>query len=245
MARCPRPGACKTRLCPPLTPDEAADLYVAFLEDISRELSEWSFEGDLWVAWSDDEGDAGGAGDDEAASDEAASGPAAHEVPEALRRCFDAPFRFLRQQGDSLADRMDQVFAQLFRGGYQQVVMRNSDSPHLPPSLLTSAFDALNHQRGSLALGPDLDGGYYLVGLDVPPDGLLPQTMSTNSVLDDTVRNAGERGLRVELLDSFLDIDTVDDLLTFWLEFGGRADVRHWSTWKLLNDSTLIERLGA
>jgi len=213
-----------------LTADEAAELYVAFLEDIGRELPDASFEGDLWVAWVDED-----------ESDTAREAP----VPEALQRCFAAPFRFVQQRGSSLAARMDAVFGELFRRGYQQVVMRNSDSPHLPMPVLSSAFDALQHQRGSIALGPDLDGGYYLVGLDVPPDGLFPQAMSTGSVLEETVRNAEQRGLRVELLEPFLDIDTADDLLTFWLEFGGRADVRHWSTWKLLNDNPLIDRLGA
>src|SRR5688500_12653765 len=33
MAKTPHPGAVKTRLCPPLTPGLAADLYRAFLRD--------------------------------------------------------------------------------------------------------------------------------------------------------------------------------------------------------------------
>ncbi|HCP47170.1 MAG TPA: hypothetical protein DIU15_14095, partial [Deltaproteobacteria bacterium] len=84
MVKSPQPGACKTRLCPPLTPDEAAELYVAFLEDIGRELPDEAFEGDLWVAWADDSEK--GPGQDAA-------------VPETLQSCFGAPFRFLQQRG--------------------------------------------------------------------------------------------------------------------------------------------------
>ena len=45
MARAPVPGTCKTRLCPPLSPEDAAALYGAFLEDIARELEAWAGNG--------------------------------------------------------------------------------------------------------------------------------------------------------------------------------------------------------
>ena len=34
LAKAPRPGLVKTRMCPPLTPTEAAQLYGAMLDDI-------------------------------------------------------------------------------------------------------------------------------------------------------------------------------------------------------------------
>src|SRR3954447_13915301 len=38
MAKAPRPGFSKTRLCPPLHPDQAAALSAAFLRDITENI---------------------------------------------------------------------------------------------------------------------------------------------------------------------------------------------------------------
>lgn len=223
MARAPRPGRCKTRLCPPLLPEEAAALYRAFLVDLGRELREWPQACDRVLAWFDD-GEGG-------------------DPPAALLDAVGPGFRVLAQRGASLAERMENVLADLFAAGWTRIVMRNSDSPHLPMPRLEQAFDAL--ERSDVVIGPDLDGGYYLVGLRAPAPGLFPNTLSTPTVLDETHRNAVARGLGVELLEAFPDVDTADDLGTFWLEFGARADVREWETWRLLDHSDILERLAA
>ncbi len=220
MAKAPVAGTCKTRLCPPLTPEEAAELYAAFLEDLARELPQWADDCDLWLAW---------AGGDDAP----------------LRATFGTGFRFLAQRGETLTDRMEDVFARMLAAGYHAVVMRNSDSPHLPGPLLDAAFEALHGRpRGKLVLGPDLGGGYYLIGTDVSIDGVLPRTMSTSTVCQQTIDGAAA-GLSTALLDPFLDVDTADDLAMFWIEFGGRADVGHWSTYRFIAGSDLPARLEA
>jgi glycosyltransferase A (GT-A) superfamily protein (DUF2064 family) len=204
-----------------LTPEEAAGLYTAFLQDLARELPAWGAHCDLWAAW---------AGDDDTR----------------VRELFAPSFRFLQQRGATLTERMEDVFERMLSAGYHAVVMRNSDSPHLPTSILDDAFAALHARpRGKLVLGPDLGGGYYLIGTDVRIPGVLPRVMSTTSVLQQTVRGAEAAGLSTALLPEFPDIDTPDDLALFWLEFGGRADVRHWATWRFLEAADLPARLEA
>ena len=45
--------------------------------------------------------------------------------------------------------------------------------------LLDEAFEALSAgPPGRVVLGPDLDGGYYLVGLDVPPAGVQDRPLA-------------------------------------------------------------------
>lgn len=233
MAKVPYPGTCKTRLCPPLSPREAARLYGCFLEDLARELAAWPADVDVVIAWTDD---------DRRQPDTPA---ATDQPPELLRALFEADrYTFLRQQGASLTDRMEHVFSTLFARGYARVVMRNSDSPHLPLRFLDDAFAALAARPGRVVLGPDLDGGYYLVGGDADMGGVFPRVMSTDSVLDQTLAGAEQAGRAVHLLPTFLDVDTPDDLAAFWLEFGGRADVRHWATWKELDGHPALERLG-
>ncbi len=211
MAKEPRPGRVKTRLSPALTPTQGAALYAAFLEDLARELPRWDGSCDLWLAWADDDGDA-----------------------PSLHRLFEGPFRMIRQDGATLTDRMEQIFEALFARGHRAVVMRNSDSPHLPPRLLREAFEAVEGAAGTVVLGPDLDGGYYLVGMDAPHAGVFPRTMSTASVYEQTRAGAEDRGLRVVALDEFLDVDTPDDLAAFRLEFMDRPDTAHWATRRAL-----------
>ncbi len=70
--------------------------------------------------------------------------------------------------------------------------------------------------------------------------------MSTDSVLSETVAAARATGLHISQLKPFLDINTPDDLATFWLEFGHRADIRHWATWQVVNSediAILLEQL--
>ena len=221
MVKAPVPGRCKTRLCPPLSPELAADLYRAFLHDIARELSQWDGGCDLWVAWS--------------AEDE--------ELPADLQRIFSGPFRFLKQRGEDLTTRMEGVFERLLSSGYRQVLMRNSDSPQLPMKLLERAFRQLEDGPNRLVLGPDLDGGYYLIGLDRLPRGMLPATLSHDQVLEQTRAAAGRAGMTVVELERWLDVDTPDDLTTFWLEFSRQTAVRDWATRELLEHSPILELL--
>ena len=55
--------------------------------------------------------------------------------------------------------------------GQQRVVAFNSDSPHLPPSVLESAFEVL--ATHDVVVGPTHDGGYYLVGAKAAHPGLF------------------------------------------------------------------------
>ena len=213
MAKEPRPGRVKTRLTPPLTPAQGAALYGAFLEDLARELPRRDLGCDRWLAWADDDG----------------------EAPE-LHRLFSAGFRLLRQKGDTLTDRMEGIFEALFAQGYRTVVMRNSDSPHLPEAPMRDAFEALEARPGRLVLGPDLDGGYYLVGMDAPHRSVFPRIMSTESVFEQTRTAARDRGLDVVALPPFLDVDTPDDLAAFRLEFMDRPDTAHWATQRALEE---------
>ena len=115
------------------------------------------------------------------------------------------------QKGEGLAAGLTSVFAHFAAPGRQRVVAFNSDSPHLPASVLGSAFAALTGH--DVVVGPTHDGGYYLVGAKAAHPGLFDgDGIGTNSALDSLLARARGLQLSVAFTDPFYDIDVESDL---------------------------------
>jgi uncharacterized protein len=191
FAKEPRPGLVKTRLSPPLSPEEAAQLYHSFLQDILEEMARVP-EVRLAVAFSPPEGQV------------------------FFRGLAPPGTELFPQEGADLGGRMAQAFARGFAAGFGPVLLRGSDVPDLPAAVVSEAAEALAAGRAQVVLGPCPDGGYYLVGLSQPQPLLFQgPSWSSGTVLTDTLRLARELGLRVHLLPPWPDIDTYDNLQTF------------------------------
>lgn len=188
FAKRPWPGEVKTRLCPPLTPGQAADLYRCMLDDVLEATAEAARALDLEPLL-------------------AVSPPAAGAE---LVRGAPPEFRAIAQHGADLGARMARVAAELAAGGAGPILLRGSDNPALGVDCIAAACRAL--ESAELAIAPDLDGGYGLIGLQRPVPGLFDHPMSTASVLRDTTANAEARGLRVATLDAHFDLDGAADL---------------------------------
>jgi len=116
-------------------------------------------------------------------------------------------------EGD-LGDRLLLAFAQAFAQGAQSVVVIGADCPDLGPTLFAQAFSALT--RKNLVLGPAMDGGYYLVGLNRPAPALFSDIPWGNSeVLAATLKQAKELHLSIHLLEPLADVDRPEDLRHF------------------------------
>ena len=191
FAKEPRPGQVKTRLSPPLSPEEAAQLYHSFLQDILEEMARVP-EVRLAVAFS----------------------PLEAQV--FFRGLAPPGTDLFPQEGADLGERMAQAFARGFAAGFGPVLLRGGDVPDLPAAVVSEAAEVLAAGRDQVVLGPCPDGGYYLVGLSQPQPRLFQGPVwSSGTVLTDTLRLARELGLRVHLLPPWPDIDTYDDLRTF------------------------------
>lgn len=124
-------------------------------------------------------------------------------------------FELVLQQGDDLGARLDHVLGACLSDGFTQAAVMSSDTPLVDPAAIAQAFVALDDGH-DVALGPCDDGGYYLMALDAPRPSLLrPIEMSTPRVLQDTLAAAAQSNLRVALLPTTPDIDTIDDLTRF------------------------------
>jgi len=186
MAKVPIPGTVKTRLTPPLSEEQACDLYRALLLDQLDNLTALS-DVDLYIAFTP----AGAAGFFE------------NLAPPAFQ-CFP-------QRGAGLGARMDQVFSELRRRGHQNLVLIGADLPVLPLEILRRAFAEL--ESSQVMLGPSQDGGYYLVGMNRPtPEIFSGMTWSHDGVLAQTLAKLREGGIAFALLPQWFDIDTAADI---------------------------------
>ncbi len=130
---------------------------------------------------------------------------------EDLSRAVAKTVCIVPQTGQGLAAGLASVFTHFATPGHQRVLAFNSDSPHLPASVLESAFDVL--QACDLVVGPTHDGGYYLVGAKASHPGLFASDgMGTANALEALLTRARAQGLSVHLADPFYDIDVEGDL---------------------------------
>ncbi len=114
-----------------------------------------------------------------------------------------ADVRWAGQGGGDLGARLARVPA--------PCLILGTDSPHLPPSVLRLALDALTHH--DVVLGPAEDGGYYLIGLRAGQPALFDDVAwSTDAVMAQTLARASARGLSVFQTPSWYDLDTPADL---------------------------------
>lgn len=117
------------------------------------------------------------------------------------------------QEGDDLGERMHRAFLKAFSLGFSRVALIGTDCPELSPEIVNMAFRKLD--RCDVVLGPALDGGFYLVGVQRPfPELFLGRKWSTPVVLNDSLDIIGKHRNSCELLPPLSDIDTIDDLRT-------------------------------
>jgi hypothetical protein len=201
----------KTRLCPPLTPDEAASLHGSFVLDALERSRDERTPGrvtlnrvplDRFVA---------------------CAPSASHVFFKIIEERHGV--QLLDQIGEDLGARMDQAFRAIFARGYQRVLVVGTDLPSLPGACYTQALGLLADH--DLVLGPSLDGGYYLIGLRRSvPELFVGMPWSTDRVCALTRAKAEALGLKTGLLPTWRDVDTIEDLLALIDETGLEAPSR-------------------
>ncbi|GFO53195.1 hypothetical protein GMSM_02020 [Geomonas sp. Red276] len=183
FAKTPTPGQVKTRLSPPLTPQQAAEFYHRMLVDTVTRVRVLGVESIIF-----------------------------HHGDAAFFRGAFPGMRLFPQVGDCLGTRLENAFDVMAELGYRERVVIGTDAPDLPLPFIGQAFELLAAGDDAV-FGPSEDGGYYLVGIregygtlfkEVPWSG--PQVLSTS------LHRAHESGLRAGLLPSWYDVDSFEDL---------------------------------
>ena len=192
FAKAPVAGQVKTRLCPPLTADEAATLQGSFILDTLERsraaIQKFRLPITRFLA---------------------CAPSSTHVFFQIMAERYG--LQLLEQTGESLGERMHAAFVALFAKGFTQVLIVGTDVPSLPLEHYRQAVEMLRAHE--LVLGPAGDGGYYLVGLTRPaPELFRDISWSTDQVLSQTRERAQQAGLRTSLLPVWRDMDTIEDL---------------------------------
>ena len=185
MAKQPRTGYTKTRLCPPFELQQAAEFYEALLLDTFALGSSLSGV-QLAVAF----------------------------TPTLARGYFEqvTPQGTLLfpVAGADIGECLAQATAYFISTGFQKVIALNADGPSLPQNYLLQAAHLLDET--DLVLGPGEDGGFYLVGMKKPHPELFQQIYwSTSQVLAQTLARAAALSLSTVLTPLWYDVDTAQE----------------------------------
>ena len=191
FAKNPIPNEVKTRLIPPLSPEQAATFYAAFLTDWCEILAELS-DVDLVIAYT----------------------PAEAQLD--LQALIGDDAIYIPQVGTDLGERLTSATQWAAEHGWTKILLVGSDSPTLPISYISQALTLLDSRN--IVIGPSTDGGYYLIGFSVEtlattiPHVFEDIAWSTAEVFQQTVARIHAAEATLGLLPPWYDIDRAEDL---------------------------------
>jgi hypothetical protein len=183
MAKEPRPGRCKTRLCPPATLAQAAALAEAALADTLAVVADTPADRRVLAL----DGRPG--------------------------RWLPPGFTVLSQRGGGLDERLAAALADVaLTGSGGPTLLIGMDTPQVTPRLLGAALARLLSPGVDAVLGPATDGGWWALGLRRPdPAATLGVPMSTPGTGAAQRRRLHTLGLRIADLPELRDVDVIDD----------------------------------
>jgi rSAM/selenodomain-associated transferase 1 len=203
MAKVPQAGRSKTRLCPPLLPEQAAALSAAFLRDVTENIAAAAIA----------------TGGNPAISGYVAYAPAGLEPLFAGHLATGTRLILADGTGEMTSGVLGfgrcllHAIRTLLDRGHRSACVLNSDSPTLPTAQLRRAAELLAAPGDRVVLGPADDGGYYLLGLKEAHAFMFADIVwSTGDVAERTRDRARAAALELIELDPWYDVDDAPSL---------------------------------
>ena len=187
MARYPNVGSVKTRLGESLGHEEATNLYLCFLKDIIEKVNRLSVPFFIYFT--------------------------PKNKMEDFELLLGNNLTYVPQIGDDLNQILYNGFRTSLKMGYNSSIALASDIPDLPESILNEAV--LKLKTFDSVIGPSIDGGYYLIGLQknaVRKNLFQGITWSTEKVYAETMNKIKEEKISCYPLTPWGDVDVIDDL---------------------------------
>jgi rSAM/selenodomain-associated transferase 1 len=199
FCKTPTAGLSKTRLSPPLRPEECAALSACFIRDLAATVRSLTLDGDV--------------------AGYAVYTPAGTE--RALRGLLPDDFGLLLQCDGDLGARLLCATKDLLRLGHAGAILLNADSPTLPAAILRAAVGAVG-SADAVVLSPAIDGGYTLIGLAKAHAHVFAGIpWSTAAVHRLTIERAREIALPVIEVPGWYDVDDAQTLKLLESELDG------------------------
>jgi uncharacterized protein len=184
FTRYPEPGKTKTRLIPALGEEGAAQLHRRMAEYTVQQARSLSCAIEVWYVGGN---------------------------KELMQNWLGKDLCYREQLVGDLGDRMCGAFRSAFDQGYQSVMIVGTDCPEITTAILAQGFAELQNQV--VAIGPAIDGGYYLIGLQqLVPELFQKIAWSTATVFLETLAIINKLQLPTYLLPTLPDIDLPSDL---------------------------------
>ena len=188
FAKKPEPGKVKTRLCPPLSYQQAGQVAVLLIEQSIHHFSTyWPGEIELCV-WPDTD-------DNMLAS-----------------LCRQYGIKLSTQANGDLGRKMYTAMNEKAEQGIPAMVI-GTDVPHCSADVLRRAYEALSMDEN--VIGPTKDGGYYCIGVQQPRQEMFENVeWSTEGAYMQTLAGCTAVGIDFGcILDRLNDLDSYEDLL--------------------------------
>ena len=113
------------------------------------------------------------------------------------------------QVGENLGKKISNAFNWGFEKGYKKIIIIGSDLWDLNEEIINKGFLELN--KNQVVIGPSIDGGYYLLGLNKKMPKIFEGIKwGTQSVLAETLKLLDHDPY---ILPELNDIDTFEDLI--------------------------------
>ena len=187
----PEVGKVKTRLGKSIGMKKAMHVYIGFLEMLSEIIIHESWETLIYFSGTDS--------------------------PKRLKAIFGSEPKYKPQISGNLGDKIKGAFKETFNMSYSKAVIMGGDSPDLPNHLIKDGFSFLKYN--DVVLGPTLDGGYYLLGMNQLHTNLFHDiAWSTSSVYKKTIEKIHKESLTYKSLVQWNDIDTIKDYNLFLIK---------------------------
>ncbi len=192
VAKAPVAGLAKTRLTPPLSPEQAADVAAAALLDTLAAVAQCPVARRMVALTGSFE-----------------SAARKYAIFSAL-----SGFEIIAQRGGTFAERLVNAHNDAASAGFP-VLQIGMDTPQVDARLLERCAASLCGEDADAVLGPARDGGWWALGVKDPASAavLAGVPMSTSTTGADTRRALQERGDRVVLLPELTDVDCPRDAI--------------------------------
>lgn len=220
-SREPVAGRTKTRMMPYLTAEQCAELHICFLNDLAEQCRKT--DADVVMFYTVPEG-------------LYADGV---DCP-ILRDCFGEDIFYFDQEGADIWERMDNALRKTFDLGYKSCILIGTDIPELEAESFEYAFDMLTEY--DMVIGPSVDGGYHLIGMNEPHSEPFTAGKSTSHghEVSDTIAAAEAAGLKAFVVDTYQDMDDREAIRGYRDRMREDAELRNSHTGRFLRDCAKV-----